>query len=213
MIIGLHGALQSGKDTAYNLIEQEFGHERKVLRRAFADPLKVSAARSFGFEGTDEEAVAWCNALKESGQVRWDWDGTSANGYLIPKSTTISGRQFFQYYGTEGHRNVFGTDFWVDASLPRYDGMGHSESGIFGIDHKEDLLFFTDVRFPTARDRIREWGGVVWRIRRPGTGGDGHASEQVLDGCDLVIDNDGTLDDFRSVLAFHVDSLLGLVAR
>jgi len=37
---------------------------------------------------------------------------------LIAIEHSITGRQALQRYGTEGHRDVFGEDFWVDALLP-----------------------------------------------------------------------------------------------
>ena len=60
----------------------------------------------------------------------------------------------------------------------------------------------TDVRFPDEAQAIKDWGGVLWRVDRPGlVGGDGHASETAMDdyrGWDEVIVNDGTIAELRA---------------
>jgi hypothetical protein len=188
MIIGLHGLAQSGKDTIFK-IASEF-HDGQVLRRAFADPLKLSALRVFKPDATVEEALEWADQMKAQGYV----DAVHDTG----EGFHLTGRQLLQNYGTEAHREVFGMDFWVDASLPRWDGMGHTESGIFGIDRDRDLLFFTDVRFINEAERIREWNGEIWHVVRDAVKtGDTHASEQTLPESyiDATIYNNGTLDD------------------
>src|SRR6478672_3959570 len=104
MIIGINGFKESGKDTAYKFIEEEFSRERQVIRKAFADPLKVSVARSFGLlDETPEECVEWCNRLKESGVINVTWDDVSSvTGNLVPQGQIVLGRNLLQWYGTEG---------------------------------------------------------------------------------------------------------------
>lgn len=191
MIIGLHGRMGSGKDTFYELLKEE--HTGEVIRRAFADPLKISAARALGFVGGTEACIGYCNMLKERGTIKVLQDNDEIN--------EISGRQYLQWYGTEAHREVFGTNFWVDAALPEYDGMGHSEDTIFRILPRRDLVVFTDVRFANEAERVRQWGGEVWEVVRFDDDADGHASEQRLPRhlIDATIDNRGTLEDLREV--------------
>ncbi len=108
--------------------------------------------------------------------------------------------RYLQSSGTEAHRDVFGLDFWIDATLPRWDGMGHTEEGIFGLDQGRDLLFITDVRFANEAERIKEWGGEIWHVVRDSVNeGDMHASEQTLpeEYIDMTIDNNGSLRDLR----------------
>lgn len=215
MIIGLNGFKESGKDTAYQFIEQEFGGDRLVVRRAFADPLKRSVARSLGLLDLDtDEAVEFCNKIKETGRINVVWDEIGpVSGVQIPKALQITGREFLQWFGTEGHRDVFGYNFWVDHALPEFDDMGLKESTVFGTNPKTDLVIFTDCRFPNEAERVKQNGGVVWEILRPDTASDGHASEVPLprELVDAEIDNVAGLEEFRHEVCYAVESLLGLV--
>ncbi len=210
MIIGLHGKLRSGKDTACQIIADNY--ERGiVLRKAFADPLKLSAARIFKPDATLEEALDFCNKLKEQGYVDVVVDAGEGKH--------LTGRQFLQNYGTEAHRDVFGTNFWVDASLPRYDDIRNSERTVFQIDRDKDIVVFTDVRFPNEAERIHEWGGVVIEIYRDahlrGVSDDNHASEVSLPRklINFSIPNNGTLDDLGAILNVAIDSAWSIYHR
>jgi hypothetical protein len=161
MLIGLHGRAGSGKDTVCEYIKEWAAKEDRLCRRdAFADRLKVSAARALGYDGTPEECIARMNVLKEKGEVI-----TLLNEY---RRQEITGREYLQRYGTEAHREVFNDSFWVDACLPvQYDYTG------------EEILVITDCRFPNEAERIHVLGGVLWEVTRPGDTikESGHASE------------------------------------
>lgn len=192
MLIGLHGKARSGKDTACQFILEWAEQEGRTARRdAFADRLKLSAARALGFDGTLEECVAFCNVLKENGQVI-----TVALGENEPPERLVmTGREFLQRYGTEAHRDVFNTDFWVNAALSGVPALG-------------EIRIFTDVRFPNEAARIRALGGEVWHILRPGnTKVDNHASEKPLpvDLIDHTIVNNGTLDHLRGLVISAIE--------
>jgi hypothetical protein len=86
-------------------------------------------------------------------------------------------------------------DAWVTAAL-----RGLKPGGAYVI---------TDLRFPNEYEAIRERGGQVWRVTRPGTAPvNAHVSETALDGhqFDETIVNDGTLAD----LAVRVGAALHL---
>ncbi len=146
MIIGLHGKARSGKDSVCNLMRKH--SNGKVVRRAFADQLKLSAYRLFKPDATVEEALLWADDMKEQGYVDMIHDSG--------KGAHVTGREFLQRYGTESHRDIFGRDFWVDCALPRWDGMGHTEEGIFQVHSPFDCVVFTDVRFVNEAERIGE---------------------------------------------------------
>jgi len=99
-------------------------------------------------------------------------------------------REYLQRYGTESHREVFGTDFWVDMALP------------IDTDHSDKLLVVTDVRFPNEATRVKDLGGQVWKIERETETAHGdHPSEQDLDQwVDVFVDNTGSLYDLRQTL-------------
>lgn len=91
-------------------------------------------------------------------------------------------------------RSVLGVDVWLDAALADVDPLF-------------DDVVFTDVRFPNEAQRIRELGGTVWRIIRPGTEPvNGHPSETALTSADadVIIYNDSTLQDLQSAVLTHI---------
>lgn len=191
MIIGLNGHAESGKDLTYKLlvrIGEESGAALKgfgVVRRAFADPLKVSAARALGFKGNAQGCLDFCNELKTNCVIKVE-DLSREGAY----KTVLTGREYLQLYGTEAHREVFSDSFWVDQTLP------------LGWNPTKELVAITDVRFANEAERVLENKGAVWEIVRPGHGGiaeKGHSSETGLPR-DLVhrtIINDGTIDELR----------------
>lgn len=193
MLIGLHGQKRVGKDTVCGfLLEwyEQLGYG--VERRSFASSLKLSAARAIGLQfETAEEAEEWAELFKLHGEIRH-----GALGHT--PSVVISGREYLQNYGTQAHRDIFGTDFWVDMCLPPHSSELPDDT----------IVVVTDVRFPNEAQRIRDLGGEVWHILRPELEqeGDTHASEVPLpsDLVDYVIVNDRSLEDLR-------DQAIGLV--
>lgn len=169
-----------------------------VIRDAFADRLKLSAARVFFPDIAVEDAIAWCNSLKESGHIFSLSDDEAEMSY---GRLGITGRVFLQHYGTEAHRDVFGHDFWTRVVLPNPVAANWGRAD---VDEMADFLVITDVRFPNEADHIHDCGGQVWKIDRPTVAkGDGHASEKPLapEYLDVVIDNSGTLDDLKAHLS------------
>jgi len=117
VLIGLHGRLGAGKDTAFEGIHK-WASERGVraARRGFADALKLSFARLFIPDCGLDEAVNWCNTLKgheSASRLAVSWGVFSEYGTDTTIEHSITGRQALQRFGTEGHRDVFGEDFWV----------------------------------------------------------------------------------------------------
>lgn len=69
----------------------------------------------------------------------------------------------------------------------------------------------TDVRRENEAAAIRDLGGKLWRITRPGIDdSDTHISETALDDwpVDLVINNRGSLDDLRYSVQFAAEGLV-----
>jgi len=184
MIIGLNGRLRSGKDTTYSIIQDLYPHAERV---SFADKLKDSAAASLGI---DRELM---EELKNEEEVRLVF-AFPVEGYeeLYQKMQDyqMTIREYLQRYGTESHREVFGTDFWVDMALP------------LDTDHSDRLLVVTDVRFPNEARRVKDLGGQVWKIERDTrTVFSDHPSEQNLDKyVDVFVDNTRSLYELRTNL-------------
>lgn len=103
-------------------------------------------------------------------------------------------REILQKLGTECLRNGYDENVWVWA-LRR----GLKEGGHYVI---------TDVRFPNEADAIRTWGGVIWRVERPGAcahnGVAEHPSEIALDdyAFDYKLANNASIEElYRNVRA------------
>lgn len=186
MLIGLHGFAESGKDTVYSRI-RHLG--RQAVRVAFADKLKVSAMRSLGFrQAEDSDLIALANQLKDIGVITIDIPGVLTH--------VITGRQYLQYFGTEGHRDVFSEDFWVDQALLPVMGSD--------LDHGNMTVVATDCRFVNEAERIRQLGGEVWEVKGlMSASSDDHPSEVRLPDhlIDLTIDNTVHDDEFA-----HLDA-------
>jgi hypothetical protein len=141
-------------------------------RLAFADLLKESAMASLGLE------YRAANAFKKSGSISIKIGDTEFD---------MTGREYLQRYGAEAHREIFGKDFWIDAAFERL---------------QKGVTIVTDVRFDNEAAAIHEFGGIIWKVERPGDGIEEseHSSEQGVsdDLIDQFILNDGTIDYLRT---------------
>jgi hypothetical protein len=178
LLIGLTGNRGSGKDTSFGFIEK-WAAEKKVLatRRAFADPLKFSFSRIFRPEITLEEAVAWCDELKLNSSVY-----VQEQDHTV---TQVSGRMALQHHGYEGHREIFGDNFWIEQLLPVASWPGKFDGA--------DICVVTDVRLNNEAERIKELGGFVWKIERN------------LDTFDQHISEGGVSDSLVDILFMNID--------
>lgn len=205
LLIGLAGKRGSGKDTAFECIKEITPH-LKVVRRGFADKLKLSFARIFYPNINLEDALELCNAFKEDGFL--DLAVESGRG------AHTSGRVALQRYGTESHRapELFGDDFWVDALLP-FPYPHEIVSGWSNNFDNADIAVITDVRFINEAERVNDLGGLVWKIVRPESEKveDSHASEVVLpdDLVHTVIENNGSIQRLKNTLYDKYDNLYG----
>ena len=182
-LIALCGAAGAGKDTVADMLPA-----RKL---AFADALYREVAEAWGVE----QHVLRCRETKEtpSRLLRLDWCGNDAfTGHLRRAGVVFQGsfdgdqmprspRQILQGWGD--YRRAQDPDYFVKQMQPDGDTV------------------ITDVRFPNEAALVRQLGGQLWQIRRPGyeAGGTGHASD--TDGSefrpDVVLENFGSLDDLR----------------
>lgn len=102
-------------------------------------------------------------------------------------------------------RDTLGVDTWVNRTIRGWIAQGCQPTVI------------TDVRYPNEAQAIREQGGVIVRIVRPGSGLQGeqgqHESERGLPDelVDIEVTNDGTLGELAAE-ALKVVRLSGLGA-
>jgi hypothetical protein len=198
-LIGINGLKGSGKDTAFECIRQiAEARNQTAERRAFADKLKVIAARVLGYEGNDAELMNAMNLMKEQGYVDSCID--------LGIGTHVPGRRYLQLFGQRA-REVFGEDFWINQVLPLDQSFSMANFGRVWGYPLPDYAVVTDVRYPNEAERVRELDGEVWQVRRPGLESDGHITEQPLgeDEVDFIINNDGTKDDLALKVKRLVD--------
>ena len=167
-IIGIAGKAGHGKDTIGTILA-EYGYERK----AFADKVRELALAIDPIVNFGKYETYRLSHLVD--KVGWD-----------EAKEHPGARRTLQRVG-EGGRQVFGLWVWIDALFDT-------------IDKRDGRYTITDVRYANEVEAIHGWRGVVWYVNRPGynNGVPEHVSEQ-LDPtlCDLVIENDGTVDDLR----------------
>jgi hypothetical protein len=99
-------------------------------------------------------------------------------------------RHAMQTLGTEWGRVLIGGDIWVNVLKKQL----HTHLDI-SVRNKACI---EDVRFPNEFKLIKDLGGIVVKIERPGLVSDGHVSENFVESAipDQTIDNSGSLDDF-----------------
>jgi hypothetical protein len=200
MIIGVCGFIGSGKDTIADYLVN-LHHFR---RESFANTLKDAVAQVFGWDRTMLEG-----RTKQAREWREQVDPWWAERLGIPQLTP---RYILQQWGTEVCRKGFHDDIWI-ASLENK------------LRNSRDDVVISDCRFPNEIRAIKQSGGIVVRvIRGPepewydaavsvnrGPNGNStwalsgrkleqlgvHASETSWVGTrfDVVLDNNGTLDD------------------
>lgn len=167
-IIGIYSpAPQSGKTFAATVLAH---HGFQPV--SFAEPLKRMAAvflESFGYRQDEALKLVWVDKHK-----------------LIPE-IGCTARRLLQTIGTEWGRQQISDEIWVDCWVARAG--------------RHDNVVTDDVRFLNEAEAVKAAGGQVWKIVRRSAVHDGqHVSEGGLDdwdGFDVVIDNDGSIEEFR----------------
>ena len=183
-LIALCGAAGSGKDTVADMLPA-----RKL---AFADALYREVAEAWGVE----QHVLRCRETKETPLDALALFRCVDDSFVVESrlddhwGIARSPRQILQWWGD--YRRAQDPDYFVK--------LTGAEVEILGSYGAIDVVI-TDARFPNEAALIRQLGGQLWQIRRPGyeAGGTGHASD--TDGSefrpDVVLENFGGLDDLR----------------
>lgn len=204
MIIGICGFQNSGKGSVGDILER-----RGFRKDSFAAPLKDAASVIFGWdrkliEGDTKQSREW----RELPDAFWS---KAFNRVFTP-------REALQLMGTEVGRQVFHEDLWIHSLFNRA-----KSSNVYTV--------ITDVRFRNEIRKIREYNGIVIRVKRGNdpdwypvalraNSGDIeaqvamkkmkiHVSEWDWIGSsfDFVIENNGTLDDLEKNIMRILTSL------
>jgi len=164
LLIGLCGPAGCGKDTTRAILEMK--HDFAGL--AFAEPMRDMV-----------------HALMATTGVSLDYLKKRELKEVPVPGLGFSVRHMMQTLGTEWARNNLSENFWIDAAaatLASFRERGHRR------------FVISDVRYPNEAAWIRQQGGEVWMIDRPGLQPVRlHSSECLHFRVDQVLRNDGTL--------------------
>jgi len=149
-------------------------------------------AAEYGFEraafaDTLREAILALNPMIGVG-VRAK-DLVMLMGWEKAKRMSAELRILLQRMGTEAGREIFGENIWIDRTLG-------------GLDPSKNYII-TDVRYKNEANAIRDLGGQIWRVKRPGTGPvNKHKSEVDLNdyNFDFTLKNDGDLENLKHLV-------------
>jgi hypothetical protein len=194
MIIGVSGNKGSGKSTVSKILLDK-GFEI----RSFAGPLKRIVSEAFGLDMfllTDQEAkentslslyIQPLHVLKLCHLANLSYypltEAQIAYAVANPPAMLIkSPRHLLQVVGTEVFRQCVDKDYWLNAFK-------------YQLDPNKNYIS-DDARFANEQHLIKDLGGAVIGINRPGlVTTDSHVSEKIdLSNCDYVLQNDSTLD-------------------
>jgi hypothetical protein len=189
-LIGISGLKGSGKTTAASYLCTHLCHVTNGdwQIRSFADPLKNAVADLFDIPREHIEA------FKATATVRVKY--AHDDGWPVEVKEKLNGRTILQRMGTEVGRS-WDENFWVDMLLGEYrDDFG-------------DCWIIPDTRFANEAKAIKDRGGYVVRINRPGLYPDGHASETPLDDgwIDAEFINDGATFELGDQVINWFDSV------
>jgi len=164
---------------------------------------KDTVGEAFTKKGFQRDSFA--APLKEAVKVALGMTDEQVHGTVDVKETVdprygITPRWALQSMGTEWGRNLINEDVWSIACLSRIENSG-----------TEDWVI-TDTRFVNEADLIREKGGIIIKVVRPGanTGEfENHSSEQQVDLIkpDHTIINDGTIKELEAQVQRLVEKL------
>lgn len=184
LVIGLSGFAQAGKSSVASLFAAKFDFEQ----RGFADVLKsMLYALNPILPTSDARAGGFINGSTVRVQ-----DYVDMYGYEESKKLSEV-RQLLQRLGTNCGRKFMGADIWVET--------------LFNTPHAARLII-PDCRFPNEYAAIKNAGGVVIRVDRPGCGAvNNHISETALTEYDGIITNTGTPDELLNELVESLSKL------
>jgi hypothetical protein len=171
------GYAQSGKDTVAAHLVERYGFRRY----AFADALKrIALDLDPIVEAPPSCAPGW-GVLRLSEVVdRLGWEGAKKRPEV---------RRLLQHLGV-AVRDRLDPDAWVNEVMRQL--------------HRETApVVITDVRFPNEAKAIREQGGILVRVERPGVGPvNAHHSETALDDLrpEWTVQNDSDIPDLLDLI-------------
>ena len=205
MIIGINGYAGSGKDTV-GIIIQYLNCESKVNLTIEEVLINYKNHEWWLQDASGWEVKKWAGKLKDvanllTGIPIKDFEdqefkktnlGPEWNNYV---NTPMTVRDFLQKLGTEGLRDGLHVNTWVNALMADYKCVP-ADQAPGGWDCPNWII--TDTRFPNEASAIKDKGGILLKVTRPGVGPiNDHPSETALNqwNFDYEIQNNGSLQD------------------
>ena len=202
MIIGLTGLAGSGKDTVAALLAM-----KGFTRYAFADELRREVARTLDIAQGIAKFVATADDLWDTGLALRAYGKevsdaihlrmlSSEMTYAKPTPPLI--RELLQRHGTE-FRRTQDPNYWVGLLMSHISAARLAYINACTdckVPVRMEKVIISDVRFPNEAEAIRDRGGKIWRVIRPGVKPvNDHSSEsgQAEIVADVELVNDGTV--------------------
>lgn len=188
-VIGLAGPRGAGKDTVGQLLATHCG----FARVAFGDRLREEVAHGFRID----ERMLLARETKEQPLAALALERCmvpafvlamrahhARRGVVLDTQCPRSPRQILRLWGTEWRR-AQNVDYWLTAVAMRISEMYRSAVA--------SRFVITDVRMANEVELVRQYGGLLWQIKRPGCEAAPHEHESESSGGefapDTVIDN------------------------
>jgi hypothetical protein len=177
-IIGLGGRKTAGKDTVADYLVDEYGYVKLGMSDALNEAAMILNPwiLADSFDPIPEGFYGYADIVE-------------TYGYTAAKNVREV-REFLKKLGTEVGRDIIGVNTWVDAARKRI--VQAVEAG--------KPVAITGIRYPNEVALIRQLGGKLWWVERPGVGvGDEHTSENAVwaGDFDTTIWNKGTVKDLQ----------------
>lgn len=202
IVLGITGLARSGKDTAADVLVEQYGFTRK----SFAAPLKEMVRKLDPFIGAHTRNIFTADDLDTP--VESYPEGTRLSDAAVTldenqlKEAYPEYRRLLQVLGTDCIRSL-DEDFWTRAAAKE-------------LTDPDGRYVFTDCRFPNEAQLIRDLakGSTVtdlWNIHRPLLVRGDHPSEQHSGRMKerLTLHNNGSIVQFRTLVQDAAQSLLG----
>jgi hypothetical protein len=205
MIIGINGYAGSGKDTVGTIIQYL---KAKPQNTSLEDVLDFPLTHQWWLEDMSTwEIKKWAGKLKSIASMltgipqekfedqefkktnlgpEWNktvrifgeyYDGHVEDWTDVEKPMSV--RDFLQKLGTDAIRDGLHTNAWVNALMSDYKKIDYNDDE--QPEHPNWII--TDTRFPNEAQAIKDAGGLVIRVDRPGVKPiNDHPSEIGLDG-------------------------------
>lgn len=178
MLIGLYGPSRAGKDSVAQILVDDFGYEQRAQAAAIR---KILLQVDPILEKDDGNLIGLKELFLECGE---DWDKVKA----VSKESVDLMIKLGQ-----ACRDVIGLDVWLNTALPPANSTAK--------------IVISDVRQPNEYDAIKDHGGKIWKIIRPGVemrGMDGLLDDRHFD---AVLHNRGSLVDLRGMVQATISSM------